>query len=104
MGELCNTLQPERLWANRRPHDGSHDDRPRRRAQRPAPSRILIRAARVGVQDYRRDRDLKRLRRAPKGSAPQAAIGTLLAEEGRLEAIRAQGEATYNLQRHVARC
>jgi hypothetical protein len=64
--------------------------------------KILIRAARVGMQDYRRDRDLKRLLRAPKGSAPQAAIGTLLAEEGRLEATRTSGEATYNLQRHVA--
>ncbi len=64
--------------------------------------KILIRAARAGVRDYRRERDLKRLLRSPRSSAPQAAIGTLLAEEGRLEATRTSGEATYNLQRHIA--
>ena len=64
--------------------------------------KILIRAARAGVADYRRDRDLKRLLKAPKTAAPQHAIGSLLAEEHRLEAGRAAGEATYNLQRHVA--
>lgn len=64
--------------------------------------KILIRAARAGVVDYRRDRDLKRLFRAAKGAAPQPAIGTLLAEENRLEATRTAGEATYSIQRHVA--
>jgi Family of unknown function (DUF6477) len=62
--------------------------------------KILIRAARAGVRDYRRERDLKRLLRTPK--APQVAIGSLLAEEGRLEATRTSGEATYDLRRHVA--
>jgi hypothetical protein len=64
--------------------------------------KILIRAARAGVADYRRDRDLKRILRLPRATAPQQAIGTLLAEESRLEATRAAGEATYSLQRHVA--
>ena len=64
--------------------------------------RILIRAARCGLADYRRDRDLKRLLRLPRSSAPQKAIGSLLAEESRLEATRTAGEATYSLQRHVA--
>ena len=64
--------------------------------------KILIRAARAGVVDYRRERDLKRLLKAPKGFAPLQAISTLLAEENRLEANRTSGEATYNLQRHVA--
>lgn len=63
--------------------------------------KILIRAARAGVVDYRRDRDLKRLLRSAR-TAPDQAIGTLLAEEDRLEATRTSGEATYNLQRHVA--
>ena len=63
--------------------------------------KILIRAARAGVVDYRRERDLKRLLRQ-RGAAPQQAIGSLLDEEGRLEATRTAGEATYNLQRHVA--
>ncbi|MER2508511.1 DUF6477 family protein [Amaricoccus sp.] len=63
--------------------------------------KILIRAARAGVVEYRRDRDLKRLLRGAK-TAPDAAIGTLLAEEDRLETTRAAGEATYDLRRHVA--
>jgi hypothetical protein len=64
--------------------------------------KILIRAARAGVADYRRERDLKRLLRSGSGPAPQQALGTLLAEEDRLETNRTTGEATYNLQRHVA--
>ena len=63
--------------------------------------KILIRAARAGVADYRRERDLKRLLRQ-RGPAPAQALTTLLDEEGRLEANRTTGEATYNLQRHVA--
>ena len=65
--------------------------------------KILIRAARAGVADYRRERDLKRLLRLRRGRAALAqALTTLLDEEGRLEANRTAGEATYNLQRHVA--
>ena len=64
--------------------------------------KILIRAARAGVVDYRRDRDLKRLLRLTRTAAPQQAIGSLLLEESRLEATRAAGEATYSIQRHVA--
>jgi hypothetical protein len=64
--------------------------------------KILIRAARAGVVDYRRDRDLKRLLRLTRSAPPQQAIGSLLAEERRLEATRTAGEATYSLQRHVA--
>jgi hypothetical protein len=64
--------------------------------------KILIRAARAGVTDYRRDRDLKRLCRPFRVTAPQHAIATLLDEEQRLEATRAAGDATYSIQRHVA--
>ncbi len=64
--------------------------------------KILIRAARAGVSDYRRDRDLKRLVRDAKGAAPLEAMRPLLAEESRLEDNRTSGEATYNIQRHVA--
>jgi Family of unknown function (DUF6477) len=64
--------------------------------------KILVRAARAGVVDYRRDRDLKRILRQPRTAAPQAAIGHLIDEERRLEEIRAAGEATYSIQRHVA--
>lgn len=64
--------------------------------------KILIRAARAGVSDYRRDRDLKRLLRLGRAAVPQQAIDTLLDEERRLEATRAAGDATYSIQRHVA--
>jgi hypothetical protein len=64
--------------------------------------KILIRAARAGVVDYRRERDLKRLLRTPRAAAPNQAIGTLLVEEGRLESTRTAGDGNYNLQRHVA--
>lgn len=64
--------------------------------------RILIRAARAGVLDYRRDRDLKRLLRDAKSTAPLQAIRPLLAEENHLEEMRTNGGATYNVQRHVA--
>jgi hypothetical protein len=64
--------------------------------------RILVRAARCGLADYRRDRDLRRLLRLPRSAASARALDTLLAEEQRLETIRTTGEATYSLQRHVA--
>jgi hypothetical protein len=64
--------------------------------------KILIRAARAGVADYRRDRDLKRLLRLGRNAAPSHALGSLLDEERRLETIRAAGDATYSIQRHVA--
>lgn len=64
--------------------------------------RILVRAARCGLSDYRRDRDLKRILRVPRATVASRALDTLLAEEQRLETIRTTGEATYSLQRHVA--
>lgn len=64
--------------------------------------KILIRAARAGVTEYRRERDLKRLVRDPKGSASRDPMLPLLAEEHRLELNRTNGGATYNIQRHVA--
>ncbi len=64
--------------------------------------KILIRAARAGVPDYRRDRDLKRLVLDPKGAEPRNPMLPLLTEEHRLESNRTNGGATYNIQRHVA--
>ncbi len=63
--------------------------------------KILIRAARSGVSDYRRDRDLKRLVH-DRGQTHQDTLTPLLAEENRLEEVRTSGGATYNIQRHVA--
>ncbi|MBP7240541.1 DUF6477 family protein [Amaricoccus sp.] len=62
--------------------------------------KILIRAARAGISEYCRERDLKRLVR--HASASRDAMQPLLAEERRLETTRTAGGATYNIQRHVA--
>jgi len=64
--------------------------------------RILIRAARAGMAEYRRDRDLKRILRQVRAAAGCHPLRSLIAEEKRLEAVRASGEATYSIQRHVA--
>ena len=61
--------------------------------------RMLIRAARCGVLDYRRDRDLKRL--VDSTPSPERAVTRLLAEEERLEDIRVSGEASYSVARHI---
>jgi hypothetical protein len=63
--------------------------------------KILIRAARAGLVDYRRERDPKRSPRLDK-AAPEAAFGALLAEENALEAHRTAGVATYDPRRHIA--
>lgn len=61
---------------------------------------LLIRAARFGLCDYRRDRDLKRLLDGQQ-PAPDRAVPRLLNEEERLEEIRKSGDAAYSLTRHI---
>lgn len=63
--------------------------------------KILIRAARAGLADYRRDRDLGRVLRTPRPAGDRNAIVPLLAEEARLEEQRLAGDATYSVQRHI---
>jgi len=60
---------------------------------------LLIRAARCGLSDYRRDRDLRRL--IDSQPSPDRAVRRLLSEEERLEAIRVAGEANYSVSRHI---
>ncbi|THD83054.1 hypothetical protein E7811_13015 [Aliigemmobacter aestuarii] len=62
---------------------------------------LLIRAARIGLSDYRRDRDLRRLIGLGGSEGPEATLPRLLAEEARLEAERTGGEAGYSLCRHI---
>ncbi|MDZ4137698.1 MAG: DUF6477 family protein [Erythrobacter sp.] len=63
--------------------------------------RLLIRAARHGMTDYRRDRDLRRLINTQGFATPEVALPRLLSEEERLEAIRRTGDAGYSLSRHI---
>ena len=66
--------------------------------QRP---RLLIRAARHGLVDYRRDRDLRRLIGTATAPSPDVSVRRLISEEERLETIRCTGDATYSLTRHI---
>ena len=63
--------------------------------------RLLIHAARFGLPDYRRDRDLRRLMRTATLPSPARALPQLLREEESLEATRRAGDAGYSLIRHV---
>ncbi len=60
---------------------------------------LLIRAARCGLADYRRDRDLRRILDAQP--SPDRAVRRLLTEEENLEATRQSGEASYSVTRHI---
>lgn len=62
---------------------------------------LMIRAARAGLGDYDRARDLKRLMRVPAAPPPARALSMLLDEEGRIEATRQKGCATYSFARHI---
>lgn len=63
--------------------------------------KLLIRAARAGLCDYNRNRDLKRLMRLASPPSPDRAVKALMAEEERLEDTRRAGNASYNLTRHI---
>jgi hypothetical protein len=63
--------------------------------------RLLIRAARHGLAEYDRNRDLRRLLAAPAPPPPERAVAQLLASEARLEAARRAQDAGYSVARHV---
>lgn len=63
--------------------------------------RLLIRAARHGLCDYRRDRDLRRLMRLSTLPSPDRALGVLVAEEAEIERNRQSGDARYSVSRHI---
>ena len=61
--------------------------------------RLLMRAARFGLGDYRRDRDLRRLVRC--GHSPEETVPSLMSAEEELEATRQSGDASYSVARHI---
>ncbi|ATG47008.1 hypothetical protein CEW89_05140 [Celeribacter ethanolicus] len=63
--------------------------------------RLLIRAARFGLEHYNRNHDLKRVMRSATAPSPARALTALIEEEARMEDIRRSGDATYNVTRHV---
>lgn len=62
---------------------------------------LLIRAARHGLCDYRRDRDLRRLMRVSALPSPDRALRALLDQEARIEHDRQSGDARYCVARHI---
>jgi len=63
--------------------------------------KLLIRAARLGLEDYVRDRDLARITRSEVPPPPGRALDRLMAEEDLLERTRRAGDAGYSVTRHV---
>ncbi|MCK0143720.1 DUF6477 family protein [Aliiroseovarius sp. F20344] len=63
--------------------------------------RLLVRAARFGLSDYNRDKDLKKLMKTSSTPSPSQAVDGLLATEAQLEDTRKAGDASYSCARHV---
>jgi hypothetical protein len=61
--------------------------------------RLLMHAARFGLGDYRRERDLRRLVDAP--ASPDVTVPQLLSVEQDLEDCRLAGNASYSSARHI---
>lgn len=63
--------------------------------------RLLMRAARLGVSDYNRDRHLRAILGAHKLPRPGDALMQLMAREGAMEEDRAAEAADYTFHEHV---
>lgn len=61
--------------------------------------RLLMRAARFGLSDYRRDRDLRRYVQGTR--SPEETVSSLMTVEAGLEATRLAGDAAYSVARHI---
>lgn len=61
--------------------------------------KLLVRAARMGLLNYRVERDLPRP--VDARAKPAERVKTLIEEEQRLEAGRQSGDGTYSIQSHV---
>ena len=60
---------------------------------------LLMRAARLGVQNYNRGHWLKRL--VPGETSAERILPRLLNAEEELELIRQRGDASYSITRHI---
>lgn len=63
--------------------------------------RLLMSAARFGVLEYRRTRDLARVLQSERMIGPVEALTHLIDIEGELEEQRVADDGRYNLTRHV---
>lgn len=63
--------------------------------------RLLIRAARYGLSEYDRKRDLKRIAGETHLRETAAMIRVLVAQEEEIERTRKAGDAAYSIARHI---
>lgn len=63
--------------------------------------RLLVRAARLGLQDYNRDRCLRRLMPGETPPRPGQAFHALVEREREINETRREGAATYSAARHI---
>jgi hypothetical protein len=61
--------------------------------------RLLMRAARFGLGDYRRERDLRRY--VDRAGSPEETVTSLMTVEAGLEKTRVAGDAAYSVARHI---
>lgn len=63
--------------------------------------RLLVRAARLGLPDYVRDRCLRRLMPGEILPKPGLAFASLVDREHQINEIRRAGDVTYSAARHI---
>lgn len=63
--------------------------------------RLLMRAARIGAESYRRDIHLPRILGRDNHSAQGSVLWKIMELEAELNALRLAGDSSYSLTRHV---
>lgn len=63
--------------------------------------KILVQAAKISLQTYSRDRDLKRLFKVQFLPQPRQALELLVLQETELETARKIGNAAYDMNLHI---
>ncbi|MEP5760551.1 MAG: DUF6477 family protein [Litoreibacter sp.] len=63
--------------------------------------RILVHAARHGMKEYDRNRDLKRIAGMQSINNSEAMLSHLVEQEEHIETSRQTGCATYSIARHI---
>ena len=63
--------------------------------------RILVTAAKIGLENYHREKGLARLLRMSKTPEPEIALARLSDAEHVLNKDRLEGVATYSIERHI---
>ena len=64
--------------------------------------RVLVKAAKIGLQYYNRDKGLKRLLRISHLPQPDRALEKLKDTEHMLNQDRITGSGTYSVERHIS--